>query len=257
MHPIAVITPEQHGRLLSQLRREVAPTLATYADAIRRLDETVVPMLIVDPEVLRADAFLRLIERGAAQGSSVLVYGRLSAAMCQAVCIAATHLPVEVVIATGEEGTAMLRRSLSRTSFESSVEALCLRTVAHHVMRVPSELRIPVVGLFGGSRLPLSAADFCEKARLSPGTAAAWLKRERLAPVVHFLTGMRLCQSWPDLEGHELSLEEIAARHDFGDVRSLSAAYHRVTGFPPRRAARHFSRLEVARRIASHLVLAE
>jgi AraC-like DNA-binding protein len=247
---LAVLPPESIARLRRLLPTSVSISAMTPLEAMQSLGSTVGGSLLLDPTALLQATTARLMDLANANGVKVVVYVALTGIASARICALAATRSFELAI-VGEESPWLLE--LIRAVDPSAV-SLAFRELAGRVAMLPEPLRTEIVRLFGGDGRSTQVGDIYRRLPIAASTALDWLHAQGLPSFVLLVGGIRLAHSWPALADSNHTLIEVAESCGFGSERALRENCVRLTGFPPRSAARRLTQSEFSQRIIRALM---
>lgn len=253
MQILALVSLDAFKRLRLSVARKLDIHCVDVAMLRNRLAESDAKLVVVDPSLLRPDAFIELVEMARSrQNTAVLVHAALTSDTARAIAEASLILPIEAVFYGACDERDALAHTCGRL-LVPSVPALTLRGLAPAVATMPRRLAIRVVGLFGGLAIPASTSAMLGGLGVPIDTVHDWLVSAGIAKPHHLRACAVLARAYPDLGRKQSRLDQIADEFSAGSVRSLGRACLTLTQLSARRAGR-LSEIDFACRMLSTLL---
>lgn len=211
-------------------------------------------LVVVDPAGLNADAYSQLLLSVRRAGSPLVLWSAKLTTMCAARVVAASEVvPTEVLFSEFDNRSRLLR-ALVRTEPAPTASALILRYLAPLSPRLHPEIRVKLVGLFGGAPVPPSSALFASQTCWGRRTVERDFRQAGIASVKRVLDAARAAAAWYWLQKLNVPLAQVASEAYFSSVRTLTAQFHDLAGLAPRQAVRNLSTHDFSERISARII---
>lgn len=190
--------------------------------------------LVVDPSILREEAYAALVSAVARAGAPMMLYTSPLPSIAARILATSRVLTPELVFYPAENEPAVLNRLLGQLG-KPSVSAIILRRVTDHVLHLGAPLRQATLDLFGWRHMPSSAKAFAAAIRLDEAKVRRWLQRAGFRGSKRLLSTIRVARTCEVLLANSNPLEGTIAQYGFGSVRTLNANFHDLLGCAPQR----------------------
>jgi methylphosphotriester-DNA--protein-cysteine methyltransferase len=243
---------------LRSLRRQLPSSwLIDQVETVNEFSQHVdrATAIIIDPIYVTSTAVAFIMRRIADAGRCALLYSEFNAAACSAVCLALLNGPAEVLFHDADAEPLSLRRALADLP-RLSVPSMVLSARARALARLPDDVRMALLAVFGGHRIPRSVDDVCTDFGLHRRALERVLSATRFTTPRRILSLARLARTWPSLRRAE-TIDAVAPAAGFGSARAMRAQCNVLLGLNPHELRKSLTASDLAENIAMLLAAAE
>ncbi len=238
MRVLSFVSASATRRIRSYVEQDHAVRELPLRDLETEFSRAGPKVVVIDPAMMRPDAFLRLVEAARRERNvAVIVHTTLTEQIAVVVGRGATELPLEIVPCGADGESALFSKAIMR-SLEPSVSALVLHGVLQVLSDARPEVVARIVALFATEHVPTSVQGMLRHSERS----VHWMRQKLASGGVRHARRLR----WGALLSRAHSLlrsgrdSRIAAaldRHDLAPARTLRRACVALVGVSLQQAA--------------------
>jgi AraC-like DNA-binding protein len=253
MKILALLPDDAREVLEGSLTGEQTLSRAGSSDSVAAsLRERRCDALVLDPRMLNDGDFEQVLTALNKSGVPMLMYTTLGGPAAKRIVAAVDGAARELVLRGSDDMPDVLQRRIKALTAPTA-PAMLLSKAASHFRAFPEKLQTVSVSLFGRSTLPRWVGGIVKESGLARRTVDRWMHAGGISGPGRLLDAARLARVWEPLVDRGISVEQVAQRYGYGQLRLLTAHSRRMTGVGPLELADHFTRAAFSKRLADAL----